>query len=519
MDFQTDDLELVERSKSGDRDAFNELVIKHRAKAVNWAYSIIHDAYWAEDIVQDALINSYLQLESLAQPERFIPWLRQIVRNKAVDTLRKNKRNSLFAQHTEEVSTVITNTPEIISLTNEWMESISAMIESLSERNRSIVEAYFFHQHSPEELADAFSITTGNVYNIISRSKMKLQEERFKRETIKNIEQYKAMGLASFHLLPIPQYQSAYTSLGHILHEVLNYTNNNNHTLSDIMGFTGQAFRIQMTTDCGLSSSLIYDWGSVMERIAITYGHRAKWIGRPERVLTPDTLIQALDMIRESINKGMPAIVWNLIKAEFGIIYGYNDASGHFTYRNAVQHSLEVPYDKLGRTLDNPELFVGVIEAVGMSTQPSIAHALNTIIRHARGKEATVPGYVTGIAAYAAWIKAFEENRVLPVGHAYNVALLTEARQHAIFFLNKWKEHPTIRSDPGTAILWQDAINDYNETYQAFTRLYPSFPYGMPGLQIDIHEQSILQLRQAKDAEEKGIERLEQIFSKISIYS
>jgi RNA polymerase sigma factor (sigma-70 family) len=514
---QFDDQHLVERAKSGDQDAFSELVMKHRSKAVNWAQAITHDAYLAEDVAQDALLRSYYQLESLEQTGRFLPWLRSIVRNKAIDALRKNKRNSPYIDEQDSIDPI---TPEIISLRSEWMESLTELLQSLPERNRQIFEYHFLRQFTPEEIAQQYQMTTANVYNIISRSKIKLQEEQFKREARTFIQQKVLKELNSCKLLPIPQFRSPYTSLGHVLYEVLSPINNQNYTLPDVMALSGQAFRIQMTDDCGLSSSLIYDWGWVFSRAVITFGCRAQCIGSPGRVLTPDTLIHALDLIHQSIEGGSPVIVWNLSRAEFGIIYGYDDDKSQFTYRNATQHSLEVPYQKLGRTLDNPELFVGIISTSinDLSPESLLIQALETIINHARGKEPMISGYTSGIAAYGVWINAFENDQVEPVGHAYQVTLITEGRAHAVSFLEKWAEHPIVLNNPIIVQLWREGLTQYKLVYHILLQLYPSFPYGMPGVHIDIRERSIRLLRQAMEAEETGIQLFEQIYSQYTRY-
>lgn len=522
MNNPKEDLELIERARGGDQEAFSDLVMKHRSKAVNWAKSITHDTYLAEDIAQDALLRSYLHLESLKHSDRFLPWFRNIVRNKAIYALRKNKRNNIYIQESEETHTIETDTPEIVTLHKEWMESITVLLESLPDRNRHIFEAHFFKQHSPEEIAQEFQITTSNVYNIISRSKLKLQEDRFRRETAKYLQHNKRLGQATSLILTTPHYRSAYTSLGHVLYEVIPYIIHGEYSLSEVMGLTGQAFRTQMTVDCGLSGSMIYDWGWVMERAAITFGYHTRCIGRPGKVLTPDTLIQALGMIHQSIERGTPVIVWNLSRSEFGIIYGYNDQSCQFTYRNAVEHSLEVSYEKLGRTMDNPELFVGSIENLGIGNQPQhllIVHALKTIVDHARGIEPSIQGYIKGIAAYETWIEAFETNQVHPVGHAYHVTLLTEAREHAVTFLEKWEDHPIIQGDSEIASLWREVIHHYQTVHRSFVQMYPSYPYGMPGVQIDISEQSIRLLKQAKEAEVKGINLLEKIYWRLTRHS
>ncbi|QGQ96496.1 sigma-70 family RNA polymerase sigma factor [Paenibacillus psychroresistens] len=512
---QQEDQELIKRAKNGDQAAFSDLVMKHRSKAVDWARSITHDSYLAEDIAQNAILRSYLHLESLEHPDRFLPWLRNIVRNQAIDVLRKNKRNNLYIHNSEINHTVDSDTPEVVTLHKEWMESISLLMESLPVRNRLIFEAHFFKQHSPDEIAEEFQMTISNVYNIISRSKIKLQELRFRKETTKYLQQKMARSLLTTQLLTIPSYRSAYSSMGHLLNELISNVNDNNYSLSDIMGFTGQAFRIQTTVDCGLSGSLIYDWGWVMERALIAFGFQTRSIGRPGRVLTPDILIEALDMIHLSIDRGMSVIVWNLVKSEFGVIYGYNDQLQQLTYRNAVEESLQISYEKLGRTLENPELFVGTFEnsdRIEFSKTPNLIQALKTIMDHARGIEPGVAGYFTGIAAYDIWIEAFENGQAQPVGHAYQVSLLTEAREHAVRFLKSWEDHPLIQGNSEIILLWHDAMDHFQIVHELYVTLYPSYPYGMPGVQMDIREQTIDLLKKVKAVENNGIVALEKIY-------
>ncbi|MEX1031174.1 MAG: hypothetical protein WDZ91_14190 [Paenibacillaceae bacterium] len=86
-------------------------------------------------------------------------------------------------------------------------------------------------------------------------------------------------------------------------------------------------------------------------------------------------------------------------------------------------------------------------------------------------------------------------------------------------FLEKWVQHPIIQKDPITAALWMEALQHYEAIHRALLQLYPSFPYGMPGVQIDIREHTIRLLSQAKEAEEKGIALLEKIYLQLVRYT
>ncbi|WP_282938492.1 RNA polymerase sigma factor [Paenibacillus sp. RC67] len=84
------DQELVAQAQAGDRDAFGELIRRHRAQVYEYARSITQEPFLAEDVVQDALIRAFLHLGTLVDTRRFLPWLHRIVRNQAYTRLRSH---------------------------------------------------------------------------------------------------------------------------------------------------------------------------------------------------------------------------------------------------------------------------------------------------------------------------------------------------------------------------------------------------------------------------------------------
>ncbi|GEL77701.1 RNA polymerase sigma factor [Tenuibacillus multivorans] len=484
---------LVQAARDGNQEAFGQLVQEHRAQAINWARSITKDPYIAEDVVQDTILRSYIHLEQLEDSNRFLPWFRQMVRHKAIDYIRKNSKDMVLAtEHVQSIDDSVDG-PEAMLEYKEWLSAFKGLTSSLSTRDQQIFEAHFLKQVPPDHIAQQFGIKTSNVYNIISRAKVKLQEVAFKQEVQRFVT-----GRRGKETLMAPNMSSSYTSLGHILYEVFPYITNRNYSLSYIMGITGQAFRIQIAHDIGLSSSLIYDWDWVVRKASESLNLKVRTIGKPGRVPTPNLLSKALRMIHDSIYQGVPAIVWNLTTSEFGLIYGYDLENETFTYSNATYSDLKVPYERLGRTVDHPELFVATFDRSPIAYDPQ--QWIKHLIKHTKGNEPTVDGYVAGMSAYDKWIDAFEVGEVDSMGHAYHVALLTEAREHALSFLQSVEE-------------FVDAQPYFQRAFEIYQRFYPSFPYGLPGVKMDISQNAIKSLRQIRDAEMLGYEKLEKILS------
>jgi RNA polymerase sigma-70 factor (ECF subfamily) len=71
--------ELVERARSGDREAFATLVEMTSNRMYAIATRILRDADLAEDALQGALISAWRSLPTLRDPARFEAWLRRLL--------------------------------------------------------------------------------------------------------------------------------------------------------------------------------------------------------------------------------------------------------------------------------------------------------------------------------------------------------------------------------------------------------------------------------------------------------
>lgn len=510
------DGELIDMAKMGNQSAFNELARRHRSKAVHWAKQITNDAYLADDVAQDALLRSYLYLESLRRSDRFLPWLKNIVRNKAIDHIRKKRRERQYDADMAAFRDEEPSDPELAFLDEEAMASVSNIISSLSEKSRRIFEAHFFHHMPPGEIAVACNTNVGNVYNIISRAKTRLREKIYANEIERYIAERRAASKSRRNSLAPPDFRSVYVSMGYVLHQSLNYTSLPPMSIGRVMGLSGQAFRIQMTEDAGVSSSFIYDWKTVFHNIADVFGLGAASVGEPNRSLTPDLLLDALKMVHRSIDDGIPAMVWNLIDGEFGLFTGYDDDKGMLVYNSASHTEAEAPFHMLAGSSDNPELFVAVVRERGErnASRHMLVRALRNIVRHSRGEERTIGGYTHGLAAYDVWIRSLESGSYQPIGHAYNASLLAEAREQALSFLRELATEDPFGEDPESARLLHEAIRHFAEVVSLCHRLYPGFPFGMAGFPVGNGREMADLLAQIRSAETRGVQCLEQILKK-----
>ena len=79
---------LVEAARQGQREAFDTLVARHQATLRVQAARYLVSGDDVLDVVQDAFFSAYRHLERFETDRPFLPWLRQILRNRILNLLR-----------------------------------------------------------------------------------------------------------------------------------------------------------------------------------------------------------------------------------------------------------------------------------------------------------------------------------------------------------------------------------------------------------------------------------------------
>jgi RNA polymerase sigma-70 factor (ECF subfamily) len=90
-----DEEALVERSQTGDRDAFGELVRRLERPLFNVALRILSDREEARDATQTAFVKAWTHLDHFDRHHRFFSWIYRILLNEALNRRRKRRPEAL----------------------------------------------------------------------------------------------------------------------------------------------------------------------------------------------------------------------------------------------------------------------------------------------------------------------------------------------------------------------------------------------------------------------------------------
>ena len=162
-----EELQLVERARSGDDRAFAMLVHMHEKSMYATAYAVTRSGWDAADAVQEAFAEAYDKIGTLRDALRFKAWLTRILINKCNQGLRRRKRE------------VVTGTlPEPDAFTYVGPErgiDLMAAIQGLDEEFRDVIALRYFRDMKIDEIASLLDCPAGTVKSRMNRALGKLR--------------------------------------------------------------------------------------------------------------------------------------------------------------------------------------------------------------------------------------------------------------------------------------------------------------------------------------------------------
>ncbi len=164
--------DLIQRCKDGDRNAHYQLYKLYSRSMYNVGYRIVNNQEEAEDVLQEAFISAFRNLDHYRGDATFGAWLKRIVVNKAINVIKTRKWERLPDDDRFDV-------PEEITAEAEFpytAEQVRKAIEKLPDGYRSVMSLYLLEGYDHEEIAEIMGITESTSKSQLNRSKRKLRE-------------------------------------------------------------------------------------------------------------------------------------------------------------------------------------------------------------------------------------------------------------------------------------------------------------------------------------------------------
>lgn len=180
---------IINGCLANDRRAQEELFRLYYGKMLGVCMRYKSDRDSAEEILQEGFIKIFDKLDAFDYKGSFEGWMRRIMANTAIDSIRKSKKDPMLTDNDEDFKLGSEN-PMVIQEELDLIELKADValeaIESLSPAYRSVFNLYVMEDYSHKEIAEILGISEGTSKSNLSKAKANLQ--KILKEKFMNIE-------------------------------------------------------------------------------------------------------------------------------------------------------------------------------------------------------------------------------------------------------------------------------------------------------------------------------------------
>ena len=162
-----DDAALMRAHLAGDRDAFGELVIRHRDRLWAVALRTMGDREDAADALQDALLSAYRAADRFRGDSAVTTWLHRIVVNACLDRIRRQRARPTLPL--PEVDTTVAPAPD-----RDIRIDVEAALARLPVEQRAALVLVDVQGYPVSEAAEMLGVAEGTIKSRCARGRARL---------------------------------------------------------------------------------------------------------------------------------------------------------------------------------------------------------------------------------------------------------------------------------------------------------------------------------------------------------
>jgi RNA polymerase sigma-70 factor (ECF subfamily) len=176
---------LIEESRKGNVDAFEELIKDYKRSAYNIALRVMRNVEDAEDASQEALIKIFKNISSFNMDSTFKVWMYRIVVNTCIDFKRRKSINAVSIDETidlgsgREIQREISdesNNPDALIERNYSTQLVNDAINMLEDDFKTIIILRDIKGFTYDEISEILACNLGTVKSRLSRGRKRLKE-------------------------------------------------------------------------------------------------------------------------------------------------------------------------------------------------------------------------------------------------------------------------------------------------------------------------------------------------------
>ncbi|HEX4565603.1 MAG TPA: sigma-70 family RNA polymerase sigma factor [Vicinamibacterales bacterium] len=177
---------LVAAAAGGDRAAFATLVSETSGVVSSIALAIVRDLDVSRDVAQDVFLAAWRDLRKLRNPASFLPWLRQLTRNRAHHVLRTHvraKRRLGVGDAEAMLETLVDPQPGVTDamIAAEDRTALAEALAEMPDDTREVLTLFYREGQSTAHVARLLDLDEAAVRKRLSRARATLKASLLER--------------------------------------------------------------------------------------------------------------------------------------------------------------------------------------------------------------------------------------------------------------------------------------------------------------------------------------------------
>jgi RNA polymerase sigma factor (sigma-70 family) len=186
IDSRCSDSQLVSLYQTGNEEAFETLLHRHKSRIYTAIYLIVKDRYEAEDLLQDTFIKAINTIKAgwYNEEGKFLPWICRIAHNLAIDHFRKSRR---YPEVTLEDGSQVFDSMQFAEesyedkqMMRDTRSRMRVLIKELPEEQKQVLIMRHYLQMSFQEIAERTEVSINTALGRMRYALINLRKKMIK---------------------------------------------------------------------------------------------------------------------------------------------------------------------------------------------------------------------------------------------------------------------------------------------------------------------------------------------------
>lgn len=170
------DLELIEKVKSGNDSAFRKLVVQYENQIAKVVIGLLGNTPEAEEVGQDVFVRFFKKINDFKGKSSLRTYLTRIAINLSLNEIKRQKRRLWLSFSLESPSAKAQKSDNLNYENTDFQAIILSAIQSLNADFRVVAVLRFVEEYSAQETADILHLPLGTVQSRTARARERLKE-------------------------------------------------------------------------------------------------------------------------------------------------------------------------------------------------------------------------------------------------------------------------------------------------------------------------------------------------------